>query len=227
MVSTAILRSVSLFKGLAEHELQPVITRLGRGTFAKNVFIYHMGSPGRILYIIESGKVRSFLANHMGQEISIDVYGPGEVFGELTPLDNLPRNTGAVTLELTIVLTLRQEDLYWLLETYPQTARNLTHLLGSRLRHATTYAAKLAFLDVTGRVIAWLLDLAERYGVPGRLGTEIDLRLTQAELASAVASSRESVNKILCTLRAQGLLQVEDQQITLLDRRALEKMIWY
>lgn len=227
MVSTTMLRKVSLFDQLADQELQAVAARLGRVTFGRNVFIYHMGSPGRILYIIEVGKVRTFAANHMGQEVSIDVHSTGEVFGELAPLDGLPRDTGAVTLELTIVLTLRQEELRWLLNTHPQAAGNLLHILGTRLRYATAYATRLAFLDVGGRVAAWLLDLADRYGVPQESGTAIDLRLTQTELASAVASSRESVNKILGTLRAHGLIQVKDQLITLLDRQGLQKMAWY
>jgi CRP/FNR family transcriptional regulator len=58
-------------------------------------------------------------------------------------------------------------------------------------------------------------------------GIEIDLRLTQAELASWVMATRESVNKVLGTLRDQGLIQVEAQRITILDPQGLKRRILY
>ena len=66
----------------------------------------------------------------------------------------------------------------------------------------------------------------DRYGVAGER-IEIELRLTQSELATWVASSRESVNKVLGTFREQGLIEVEGQRITILDRGGLERRILY
>ena len=34
----------------------------------------------------------------MGQEITLNVYGPGDVLGEVSFLDGLPRSEGAVTM---------------------------------------------------------------------------------------------------------------------------------
>jgi CRP/FNR family transcriptional regulator len=105
-------------------------------------------------------------------------------------------------------------------------AKGIIDLLSARLRYTNAYATKLAFLDVSGRVAARLLELADRYGVPTD-GIEIDLRLTQAEWASSVAASRESVNKVLCAFRVEGYIRIEDQVITILDRRALERQVYY
>ena len=71
-----------------------------------------------------------------------------------------------------------------------------------------------------------LEGLADRYGVE-KEGIEIELRLTQAELASWVAASRESVNKALVASRDQGLIEVEGQRITILDRRGLRRRVLY
>ena len=48
------------------------------------------------------------------------------------------------------------------------------------------------------------------------------LGLTQTELASWVATSRESVNKVLRGFRDQGYIQIEEGTIKILDRRGLE-----
>jgi CRP-like cAMP-binding protein len=221
-----MLRNVPLFAGLSDQELEVLADSLGKRTFGKGMIIFHRDSPGQTLYIIESGKVRIFILSESGREISVNIYGPGDVFGELALLDGLPRSAGAIALEKTVTLTLHRDDFLRHLEAYPRMAKSIMEVLSTRLRYTTAYAESLAFLDVYGRVAAKLLELADRYGVQ-KEGIEIELRLTQAELASWVAATRESVNKVLGTFRDQGLIKVEGQRITILDRRELKRRILY
>jgi CRP/FNR family cyclic AMP-dependent transcriptional regulator len=220
------LRGMALFDGLTDAELCALADNSGKRTFGKGVFIFHKDSPGQVLYIIESGQVRLFIISDTGQEISTNVFGPGEVFGELAVLDGRPRASGAVALETTVVLTLQREDLLRFLETCPFLAMSLMRELTTRLRYATRYIEDLAFLDVNSRVAARLLDLAARCGVQ-RGGIEIELYLTQSELASWVAASRESVNKVLAAFRTKGLIALDSSRITILDRRRLEQQVRY
>ena len=226
MSSTSMLHSVPLFAGLTEEELSFLADRLGKRAFGKGVIIFHEGSLGETLYIIEAGKVRIFALTESGQEISVNIYGQGEVFGELSVLDGLPRSAGAVAIEDTVCLTLQRDDLLQFLENCPRVALSIIRVLSARLRYTTQYAESLAFLDVCGWVAAKLLELGERYGVK-RDGIEIELRLTQGELASWVGTSRESVNKVLRMFQGQGLIEVKDLKITLLDRRGLKRLIVY
>ncbi len=226
MSRVAMLRKVSLFTGLSDQELEVLADSLGKRTFGKGMIIFHKGSPGQTLYVIESGKVRIFILSESGQEISVNIYGPGDVFGELSLLDGLPRSAGAVALERTVTYTLHRDDFLRHLEAYPRMAKSIMEVLSTRLRYTTIYAESLSFLDVYGRVAAKLLELADRYGVK-KDGIEIDLRLTQAELATWVAATRESVNKVLGTFRDQGLIQVEGQRITILDMPGLRRRILY
>jgi len=226
MSRVSMLRNVPLFAGLSDQELEVLAGSLGRRTFGKGMIIFHKGSVGQTLYIIESGKVRIFILSESGQEISVNVYGPGDVFGELALLDGLPRSAGAVVMEKTVTFTLHRDDFLRHLEACPHMARSIIEVLSTRLRYTTAYAETLAFLDVYGRVAAKLLELADRYGVK-KNGIEIDLRLTQAELATWVAATRESVNKALGTFRDQGLIKVEGQRITILDLPGLKRRILY
>ena len=228
MSRTAMLRKVPLFAGLSDQELEALAGRLGKRTFAKGMIIFHKGVIGQRLYIIDAGKVRIFLLSESGQEITVNVYGPGEVFGELALLDGLPRSAGAVTMERTVTLTLHRQDFLQILEASPRMAKSIMEVLSTRLRYTTAYAESLSFLDVFGRVAAKLLELADRYGLAGqREGIGIDLRLTQTELATWVGASRESVNKVLGAFRDQGLIETDGQRITIVDRRELERRILY
>jgi CRP-like cAMP-binding protein len=222
MREAKLLRAAALFDSLTDAELATLTGSLGRRTFGRGVFIFHKDSPGSVLYIIESGWVRLFVISETGQEISTNLFGPGEVFGELAALDGRPRATGAVALETTVALTLHREELLHALQTCPRLARNLMELLTARLRYVTRTFEDLAFLDVNGRVAARLLDLAGRSGVQ-QGDIEIELSLTQSELATWVAASRESVNKVLAAFRASGLISLDGARIIILDRRRLEQ----
>jgi CRP/FNR family cyclic AMP-dependent transcriptional regulator len=227
MSKAALLRNVPLFAGLSDQELEALASRLGRRTFGKGMVIFHKGGLGRSLYIIESGQVRIFSLSETGQEISINIYGPGDLFGELSILDGLPRSAGAMAMERTVTLTLYRDDFLRCLEACPSMVKSIVAVLSRRLRYTTAYAETLAFLDVYGRVAAKLLELADRYGVAKAGAEQIELHLTQAELASWVVASRESVNKVLGTFRDQGLIQLEGQAITILDREALGRQVRY
>ncbi len=223
------LRKVPLFQGLSDAELAALSACLVKHTFGKGVFIFHKDSPGQTLYVIEAGRVRIFVVSESGQEITLNVYGPGEVVGEIGFLDGRPRSAGAVALTAVTVLALRREDFYSQLEVHPRLATRIIELLAGRLRYTTAYAESLAFLDVVSRVALRLLEMAERFGASAadRPGQALDLQLTQTELASWVASSRETVNKILIAFREQGLIELAGPRITILDRPGLARKVCY
>jgi CRP-like cAMP-binding protein len=70
-----------------------------------------------------------------------------------------------------------------------------------------------------------LLDLAQHHGQPGEEGVALDLHMTQAELASCVAATRESVNRALGSFRDEGLIRLEGQAITILDLDGLKSKV--
>jgi CRP-like cAMP-binding protein len=226
-----LLRNIPFFAGISDSELDALAASLRRRAFGRGVIIFHQHSPGEIIYVIESGKVRTFCISEWGREMSLDLYGPGEVLGELSLLDGLPRSTGAIAIDDTITYTLNRRELLRLIERYPRIATGIIEVLASRLRYATNYAEHLTFLDVHGRVAARLLDLAERYGVEqagGEMGgIEIQLRLTQSDLGSWVGATRERVNQVLGNLRDRGVVQVDGQTITVLSPSELRKLVVY
>ncbi|MBU0496277.1 MAG: Crp/Fnr family transcriptional regulator [Chloroflexi bacterium] len=225
MPKPSALRSVLFFADLSDQELRVLADSLEKRTFSKGMVIFHKHSPGDTMYIIESGKVRIFILSEFGQEISFNVYGPGDVFGELAILDGLPRSAGAVALERTETLTLHRDDFLRHLGVHPEMAQSIIKVLSARLRYTTAYVEGLAFLGVQDRVAAKILELDERYGTEE--GIDIGVQLTQAELAGLVGATRESVNKALGDLRDQGLIRLEGQRITILDRLGLENRTGY
>lgn len=225
MLKVALLKRVPFFSKLSESDLAMLADHLHRRMYRKGTILFDKGSPARTLYVIESGRVRVFIPGEMGEELSVNVYGAGDVVGELCILDGRPRCASAITMEDTAALTLDREDLRRCVAASPEIAFAVMEVLSARLRYSTEYAESLAFLDVYGRVAGRLLDLAERSGVePGE--TKIDVELTQEELATLVGATRRSVSKALGTFQDQGLIKLGRGQITILDREGLERRVY-
>ena len=206
-----LLRKAPLFDGVSEETLASLAQCLGKRTFARGMILFHKGSPGNSLYLVDQGKIRIFILSETGQEMSLNIHGPGDCFGELALLDGFSRSAGAVAMERTVIYTLQRQDFLRHLDHSPQMARALLAQLSAHLRNATDYAESLAFLNVYGRVAFILLQLAERYGIEEDDAVQIDMRLTQTDLAGHVAGSREMVNRVLILFRAQGLISIEGQ----------------
>ncbi len=222
MSAIDVLYRVPLFADLHDEELRELAAHLGKRAFAEDMILFHKGSPSQALYLIESGRVRAFVLSDEGQEMTLDIYGPGECFGETALVDGQMRCAGAMTLEPTVTYTLPRDDFLRCLERRPAVARRALTLLADRLNRLTAFAEHLAFLDVPGRMATVLLELAEHHGVDEGHG-EIRLRLTQAELASCCAASRVMVNKVLGIFRDEGLIKLEGQAITILDADGLRR----
>ncbi|NLT67142.1 MAG: winged helix-turn-helix domain-containing protein, partial [Acidobacteria bacterium] len=52
-------------------------------------------------------------------------------------------------------------------------------------------------------------------------GTIIDLKITHQELAEMVGTSRETVTRVLTRLKDQGIIEVDQRRITMIDAKAL------
>jgi CRP-like cAMP-binding protein len=77
--------------------------------------------------------------------------------------------------------------------------------------------------DVVGRLARRLVELCDRFGVHGERGIEIELPLSQEELASWIGASREAVSKAFQLLRSLGIVETGRLRVTVLDHEALRR----
>lgn len=220
-----LLKRVPLFSTLGDQALAGLAHQLRRRTFRRGTMIFHKDQAGDALYIVESGRIRIFLPAARGEELTLNIAGPGDVFGELALLDGRSRSASAETLEDTVTFTISRDEFQRYLVATPQLAAALVEQLSNLLRHLTEYAESLAFLDVRARVARTLLEMAERYGVK-KDGIEIDLNLTQTDLAAMVGATRERVNRALAAFRTQGLVELRGKKIVLLDAARLRQRVY-
>ncbi|HUF39627.1 MAG TPA: Crp/Fnr family transcriptional regulator [Anaerolineales bacterium] len=220
-----LLRQIELFGSLTEDELDRAAGQLRSRTFGPGVTLFHQGMPGSSLYVIESGSVRVFAVGLTGQEHTFTTFGPGNFFGELSVIDGLPRTASAITLDHSVIWLMLREGFNKLLDESPSFCREVVQVLARRIRRSATHVESIIFQDVLGRVAYEVLNLADRHGRETSGGIEIDMPLTQSDLASIVGATRESVNKALAALRKQGLLETEGTRLQVLNAEKLMELV--
>jgi CRP/FNR family cyclic AMP-dependent transcriptional regulator len=219
------LRIVPMFSGMDDVELAALARDLNRRSYASGESIFFQGDSGESVYVIESGRVRIYVHAEDGQEVSVVLYGPGDMFGEMSLLDRRPRSATATAMDDVVLLVLSAERFDRHLRDSHQLALNVMLTLSTRLRETTEAIRSLSSMDVNRRVVQKLLSLARKQGVPVEEGIRIRGRLTQQALASLISASRESTNRALRALSRKGLIDVQQGQIVLLEMEELTNLV--
>lgn len=178
-------------------------TLAARGThkrYPKGVVLIHEGDVGDMIFIVLSGRVKAFATDDGLHEIVYGVYGAGEYLGEMS-LDGGPRSASVVTLEPTVCAVVTRQTLRDHIAANPDFAFELLARVIRRARMATLSARNMALLDVYGRVVKLLDELAQPQPDGQRV---ISPHPTHAEIAHRVGCSREMISRLMKDLKQGG-----------------------
>lgn len=209
------LRTVDLFSDLKDAEIEAISRILYVNMYRRNQLIFQEGEDGNALYIVLDGKVKLCLYDEDGREYVLDIIGKPGFFGELALIDELPRSANAIAMEMSDLLIVRRNDFMKILMDNPSISINIMRVLATRLRMADERIKSLAFLNVEGRVLKYLLDIGEKSGIKMKDYIIIEKGPTQIEIANSCGCSRETVSRMMTSLVRKGLLSVRRKQYTL------------
>ncbi|NET01302.1 MAG: Crp/Fnr family transcriptional regulator [Sphaerospermopsis sp. SIO1G1] len=211
------------FQGLPESTIEVALTHLVTRSHPANQVILLENDWGGSVYFILDGWVKIRTYNLEGKEVTLNIIGNGELFGEMAALDEVPRSTDVITLTATTIGSMPSQDFVKLLQIEPLAGVRLAQLMARRLRQVNR-RLRLRESDSQSRVADTLLFLADGQGKAGETGTEIP-NLPHRELSSLSGLARETVTRVLTKLEKKGLIVREQDVICIPDVLALEKTI--
>ena len=216
------LKRINLFRDLSEVELQE-IDRISRMiTVKKGQPLYLPGDPGTAVFLLKAGRIKLSRLSPEGKEFILDLIEPGEIFGELSLVEEGPQEAIAETLEDSLLCIIQRRDFEALLQRKPDLALRVAKFIGLKRKRIESRLEDLVFKDIPGRLAALLLQLARDYGVLDRRGILLRIKLSQRELANLIGASREVVNHALSDFRRKRLIDFEGRQIVILSQEALK-----
>lgn len=218
-----VLRRLSLFRGLSDEVLTAVAERTVFRSLPQGTILFRKGDPCLGLHVVVEGRVQVYRSNRGGREQVLHLQGPEQPLAEVPLLDGGPYPASARALEESRVLFLPLAQFQWLYRHHPKIADKVIQELGRRLRRMVRLVEKISLRDVPARVAMTLLEFAEQAG-DLRDGTAFELPRTQEQLASELATTRESVARALGHFRRQGWISTKGATIRILDVARLEEV---
>lgn len=156
------------------------------------------------IFLIHRGSATVYLGCSDGRQLILRICRPGDLFGQTASIDGSP---APVFVEARSTLTTSffpYQPLQHLRIRHAEIANGLARQAAQTIRGLMDTVAELTFMPLPERALAHLRRLVvradEREEWP-------EVEITQAELASMLASSRPGLNQALQQLEQEGLIR--------------------
>ncbi len=202
-----------MFCRLDDGELRRLSSIARETSLPAGAVLFDQGQESDGLYVILSGIIRVYLTAADGREATINLLEDGEIIGEISLIDGLPRSAGAAALTDCRLLFIPHRPFCELSESSPKLNRQVMLVLCERLREANNQVDQAIFHDLRHRLLVLLRQIAVIHGRVEHDVATVDLDLTQGNLAQMLGASREAVNKQLRALAKDGRVAVDGHQI--------------
>jgi CRP-like cAMP-binding protein len=208
-------------------ELQSLIVdRSILRAYRKGAHIIGEGAPPRGLFALLDGRVHIVRGVGEADEALIHVGEPGFWFGEHGTLSGKPAIASIVATTSTRVLLLPVTEFQRIVHDEPRHYPNFATLLYERYTTVFRYASEARAVAAEEWLWTRLQDLAAIRRRDAQLSGAIDITVSQAELATMVGVSRQTLCMLLRRLEQRGVIEVAYKKIRVLpatDRGAARR----
>ncbi len=191
-------------------------------TYKKKSFVFLEGVQPLYLYFIAKGEVKTYKSNSDGKELMTGIHYPGEFIGFLPLLENKPNNETAVVLKEAEIFLIPQQDFQTMLYTNKEIARKFISMLSNNLYKSDNLLIEIAYHSVRQRVATALLKLNKQTTMIGL--TPSIITVARKDIASMVGTSTESLNRALADFKDEGLIEILDKGLRLLNIGMMEEV---
>ena len=186
--------------------------------------VYREGEYGDALYVLVSGVMKLFRPYSGSKEATLRLLKSWDIFGHLAFAGETRQRAYAEAVTDCVVTKVPKIFVERAVRQEPRVAFKIMTLLELRLVQYEELVKCLLPRETEVRLANLLPLLAQKFGDRRDGVVTIDLRLTHQDLAAMVASTRESVTKVLNEMRGRDLIEIEAGRITLKDWRALAEL---
>lgn len=200
-----------------QKEVESLINERSTRVHKKKDEIYREGDTARQLFFIASGKVKIFKTNEWGKEYIISVHGAGEFIGYTPLIKRTEYSETATAMEETVISQIPKEDFFKMLHFNQNFAARFIKMLANNMEEKEDKLLSLAYNSIRKRV-------AEALVVLNKDETHSTISILREDLANLVGTAKESVIRTLTDFKSEGLIDIEQGKIKILDQKKLNNL---
>ncbi|WP_252314454.1 Crp/Fnr family transcriptional regulator [Sinobaca sp. H24] len=227
MDKLTLLSEINLFNELPLEDLQIIDRMSTMAPVPKGTILLSPYQQISSLFFLKEGQVRLYQLSEEGKELTVDVLVKGNMFGETSSF-SLTAGAGNMYVETMTdskICTMRKQEFEYFMEQNPKIALKFIRMLSNRLTENYSLTEKIALHDVRYRLVYLLLRLSEKTGTTEQEQWQsIDMKVTHADIAHMIGSTRETVSMIFSKLVKEQLLLKEKSVLYIHRERALAEL---
>jgi len=223
--SSCNLRELCLPVGMSNDQLARLDDIVAtRRSVVRGDALFRAGDGFSSLYAVRTGFFKTCLTSSDGRD---QVTG-FQMAGELLGFDGIgtDRHTcDAVALEDSQVCVIPFHQLEDLSRELSDLQRQFHRIMSREIVRDHGVMLLLGSMRAEERLAAFLLNLTQRLKSRGFASSSLILRMTREEIGSYLGLKLETVSRAFSKLQDDGILQVKQRQITVLDATALQALV--
>lgn len=182
--------------------------------------LYHEGARTETIYVVRSGSLKCVKTSEDGYQQVLSFADPGDVLA-YESLHRGTHGTSAVALEVTTVFALAVQELDALRRHSAAFDHALQHTISRQLDGAGDVAELMAAVAADARLARFLLWVSARMAAQGQSSQRLRLRMCRRDIASLLGVAHETVSRSFTNLADEGLVEVLNRDIDILNFNGL------
>ena len=223
--SSCNLRELCLPVGLSRDNLDRLDTLVGsRRAVARGESLFRAGEEFLSLYAVRTGFFKTCVSSEDGRD---QVTG-FQMAGELLGLDGISTDShtcDAVALEDSQVCVIPYAQLETLSREFSELQHQFHKIMSREIVRDHGVMLLLGSMRAEERLAAFLLNLTQRLQARGFSASSLILRMTREEIGSYLGLKLETVSRTFSKFQDEGMLDVKQRQIRILDQDKLQNMV--
>ncbi|MBS0592537.1 MAG: fumarate/nitrate reduction transcriptional regulator Fnr [Proteobacteria bacterium] len=219
------LRELCLPVGIAEADMPRLDAMIAqRRSVRRGELLFRNGDPFDAVYAVRTGFFKTRVSSHDGRDQVTGFQMAGELLG-LDGISTERHSCDAVALEDSQVCVIPFEQLESLSREFAELQRHFHKIMSREIVRDHGVMLLLGSMRAEERLAAFLLNLTQRLEARGFSGTALVLRMTREEIGTYLGLKLETVSRCFSKFQEDGILQVRQRQISVLDPQALRRLV--
>ncbi len=212
----AALRQNILFSHFTDEQFNFIYQHSKELTLKKGEVLFNQGSEVHYFYFVHEGMIKLYRHSIEGHEKVFELESAGSVFAEaLMFSDQASYPVSAAALQDTTLVEISNRHYRQVLSESFDASRMIMTDLSKRLHSLINEIENLSLMTGRNRLATYFLDQALNKGL------EFSLEIPKNTIASILSLQPETFSRLLKELCTQNVIEVQENQITVLDMKGL------
>lgn len=190
--------------------------------YKKKELLFMEGHSPNDLYFIEQGRVKTYKINYEGKELITGIHSEGDFLGYVPLLEDRPYYENAEALETVRISIIPKQDFLSLIYSNKEVAGKFIKLLSNNIEEMEKRLLDLAYQSVRSRVAIALIEISNAYAQQEKNGL---ITFNRRDISNIVGTATESLNRTLADFRDEGLVEISEEGLRILNKPKLERMM--